>query len=529
MAAIPKRINPSTLIRVKQYSKRSSTVFGDFGKQQSASFTTAKTRRESRGFLHREGRKAEGSNAIRGEAGLKSIGRVFIVTSQKAIGFVGVDELSLKVAEKTKEDRGRLKKRRVSLAHTPFANTSDRGCRLRALTEAPAEPPVVAASEWKTRQRASRLEGSCVTQKKKGAVSLALGSAGGWLDGEWWPLRWLAMGVRREAARIIFSRATTGGRRKASAPAGDGSSGERSRRRRSELQLPTRRASIAFFEENPRYRLPGDLRQVRGISDGPWGLADGPFLLPATMQRYSYPPMLLQTKTKKAWANTYQMHPPNDTAAPLPLVLPSGRRCRVLTPSLHVTDSRTQFLVFVDRFSRINYGGDSKSLFQNRFFLDRRPVAIPVATLSNKFSRFVRLSNKFHEVRGHLEQISRGSCASQQISRGSWTSPANLTRFVRLSSKFHENRDRGNALRYKITALVSILIAGAIGVCIPFMGKVIPALSPDKNVFFLVKAFTAGVILATGFIHILLDALENLTSPYLKEHPWENFPSLGLC
>ncbi|WVZ18911.1 hypothetical protein V8G54_006233 [Vigna mungo] len=49
-------------------------------------------------------------------------------------------------------------------------------------------------------------------------------------------------------------------------------------------------------------------------------------------------------------------------------VLPSGRRCRVLTPSLHVTDSRTQNLVFVDCFSRINYGGDSKSLFQNRFF-----------------------------------------------------------------------------------------------------------------------------------------------------------------
>ncbi|WVZ16204.1 hypothetical protein V8G54_009186 [Vigna mungo] len=92
-----------------------------------------------------------------------------------------------------------------------------------------------------------------------------------------------------------------------------------------------------------------------------------------------------------------------------------------------------------------------------------------------------------------------------------------------------ENRDRGKYLRYKIKALVSILIAGAVGVCIPFLGKVLPALSPDKNVFFQVKAFAVGVNLATGFIHILLDAFENLTSPYLKEHPWEIFPSLGLC
>ncbi|WVY94951.1 hypothetical protein V8G54_034039 [Vigna mungo] len=47
---------------------------------------------------------------------------------------------------------------------------------------------------------------------------------------------------------------------------------------------------------------------------------------------------------------------------PAPLVLPPGRRCRVLTPSLHVTDSRT-------RFSRINYGGDSKTFFQAMFSL----------------------------------------------------------------------------------------------------------------------------------------------------------------
>ncbi|KAL2327147.1 hypothetical protein Fmac_020574 [Flemingia macrophylla] len=90
-----------------------------------------------------------------------------------------------------------------------------------------------------------------------------------------------------------------------------------------------------------------------------------------------------------------------------------------------------------------------------------------------------------------------------------------------------EERDRGKALRYKVAALVSILSASAIGVCIPLIGKVVPSLSPEKDFFFFIKAFAAGVILATGFIHVLPDAFENLTSPCLKEHPWGDFPFTG--
>ncbi|CAL0333080.1 unnamed protein product [Lupinus luteus] len=89
------------------------------------------------------------------------------------------------------------------------------------------------------------------------------------------------------------------------------------------------------------------------------------------------------------------------------------------------------------------------------------------------------------------------------------------------------NRDKGKALKYKIAALVSILISSVIGVCIPFLGKVIPALSPEKNIFFVIKAFAAGVILSTGFIHILPDAFNDLTSPCLKAHPWADFPFTG--
>ncbi|XP_058754039.1 zinc transporter 8-like [Vicia villosa] len=90
-----------------------------------------------------------------------------------------------------------------------------------------------------------------------------------------------------------------------------------------------------------------------------------------------------------------------------------------------------------------------------------------------------------------------------------------------------EDRNIAKALRYKITALISIMVASAIGVCIPLLGKLIPALSPEKDIFFVIKAFAAGVILSTAFIHVLPDAFENLTSPCLKEHPWGDFPFTG--
>ncbi|XP_023523791.1 zinc transporter 3-like [Cucurbita pepo subsp. pepo] len=89
-------------------------------------------------------------------------------------------------------------------------------------------------------------------------------------------------------------------------------------------------------------------------------------------------------------------------------------------------------------------------------------------------------------------------------------------------------RNKPLALKYKIVAIATILAAGLIGVSIPMLGKVIPALSPEKEIFFVIKAFAAGVILATGFIHVLPDAYESLQSPKLKEDPWAKFPFTGL-
>ncbi|XP_058212978.1 zinc transporter 4-like [Rhododendron vialii] len=89
--------------------------------------------------------------------------------------------------------------------------------------------------------------------------------------------------------------------------------------------------------------------------------------------------------------------------------------------------------------------------------------------------------------------------------------------------------DRVQALKYKLIAIASILLAGAVGVSLPTLGKIFPALSPENDFFFVVKAFAAGVIFATGCVHVLPDSFELLTSPCLSESPWGAFPFAGFC
>ncbi|KAJ1383857.1 Zinc/iron permease [Sesbania bispinosa] len=93
--------------------------------------------------------------------------------------------------------------------------------------------------------------------------------------------------------------------------------------------------------------------------------------------------------------------------------------------------------------------------------------------------------------------------------------------------KDEESGDKSLARKYKLIALASILVASAIGITLPMMGKTFSALRPENDFFFMVKAFAAGVILSTGFIHVLPDAFEKLTSPCLSDHPWRDFSFTG--
>ncbi|KAG1338065.1 zinc transporter 8-like [Cocos nucifera] len=91
-------------------------------------------------------------------------------------------------------------------------------------------------------------------------------------------------------------------------------------------------------------------------------------------------------------------------------------------------------------------------------------------------------------------------------------------------SASEKDRNKAAARPLKIGAIFAILVSSATGVLIPILGKWVPSLSAEKDTFFVIKAFAAGVILATAFIHILPESFERLTSPCLDEHPWQDFP-----
>uniref|UniRef100_A0ACD5UE50 Uncharacterized protein n=2 Tax=Avena sativa TaxID=4498 RepID=A0ACD5UE50_AVESA len=93
-----------------------------------------------------------------------------------------------------------------------------------------------------------------------------------------------------------------------------------------------------------------------------------------------------------------------------------------------------------------------------------------------------------------------------------------------------DGADKQGAEKLKLVAIASILTAGAAGVLVPVLGRSMAALRPDGDIFFAVKAFAAGVILATGMVHILPAAFDSLTSPCLHKGGGgrNGFPFAGL-
>ncbi|KAL5202536.1 hypothetical protein ABZP36_013488 [Zizania latifolia] len=88
-------------------------------------------------------------------------------------------------------------------------------------------------------------------------------------------------------------------------------------------------------------------------------------------------------------------------------------------------------------------------------------------------------------------------------------------------------REDAAALRLKAVAMATILVAGVVGVGLPLVGRKRRALRTDSAAFVAAKAFAAGVILATGFVHMLHDAEHALSSPCLPAVPWRRFPFPG--
>ncbi|XP_057810291.1 zinc transporter 1-like [Salvia miltiorrhiza] len=85
-----------------------------------------------------------------------------------------------------------------------------------------------------------------------------------------------------------------------------------------------------------------------------------------------------------------------------------------------------------------------------------------------------------------------------------------------------EEGNKSEALKLKLVAIASILTAG---INFPLLGRKLLVLRPKNDIFLMVKAFACGVVLATGFVHILLDAFRSLTSPASATPHGPNSPS----
>ncbi|XP_037474953.1 zinc transporter 7-like [Triticum dicoccoides] len=88
-------------------------------------------------------------------------------------------------------------------------------------------------------------------------------------------------------------------------------------------------------------------------------------------------------------------------------------------------------------------------------------------------------------------------------------------------------RDDAAALRLKWIAMAAILVSGVMGVGLPLAGRKRRTVQTGSAVFVAAKAFAAGVILATGFGHMLHDAEHALSNPCLPAAPWRRFPFPG--
>ncbi|PQQ16066.1 zinc transporter 8 [Prunus yedoensis var. nudiflora] len=109
-----------------------------------------------------------------------------------------------------------------------------------------------------------------------------------------------------------------------------------------------------------------------------------------------------------------------------------------------------------------------------------------------------------------------------------WTKDCYLDDWFEIECSNQSSKTTGSAPHYKpVLKRAQLELPVQSVLAFRFLGRPSRLCTPDRNIFFLIKAFAAGVILSTGFIHVLPDAFEKLTSPCLKENPWGKFPFTG--
>src|ERR1044072_8350479 len=93
--------------------------------------------------------------------------------------------------------------------------------------------------------------------------------------------------------------------------------------------------------------------------------------------------------------------------------------------------------------------------------------------------------------------------------------PQALARCETESADSCNNKEK--ALPLKLIAIFAILATSMIGVCAPLVTRSVSVLRPENDLFIIVKCFAAGIILGTGFMHVLPDSFDMLWSDCLQE------------
>lgn len=87
-----------------------------------------------------------------------------------------------------------------------------------------------------------------------------------------------------------------------------------------------------------------------------------------------------------------------------------------------------------------------------------------------------------------------------------------------------DNDFNGDAFGARISSIFVILAVSGIGAFFPLVATKCPWMRVPSWMFFVTRFFGSGVIVATGFIHLLADSSENLTDPCLggvfEDYPW---------
>jgi solute carrier family 39 (zinc transporter), member 1/2/3 len=91
-------------------------------------------------------------------------------------------------------------------------------------------------------------------------------------------------------------------------------------------------------------------------------------------------------------------------------------------------------------------------------------------------------------------------------------------------------RDGSAAARLKTGSLLAILVASAVGICLPVaLTRAFRGRAAYARGLLLVKCYAAGVILSTSLVHVLPDAQAALADcAVASRRPWRDFPFAGL-